>query len=366
MRHAFRLALLALLLAALVGCSNDDKGNNPGPQNTNSTTWDEAGQFWKATINASSSTTYAYYSFTTRDVVTLTDEQAKTATNWDVAFKRVFIKTNSGVSGPNDTKGIDLVTLGLVDKDEFSDVTAATIANVQAQSWFSDGYDFALDSIWNYNFQTHQLLPSQYVYVLSDATGHMVKFQITGILDGVAPPAMGKVIFRYVYQPDENSNAFDLPEVVDTVGPLAAGASVYYSFSQGNVVTPGSPTTSVEWDIKLSAYDVYLNNSIFGPGEVAAFAVYDGLTTKSSWDELTDLSEFGSIRWVTDQEQSIFTATEWYDYISGPGHTNPTLLSKRHTYVIQAAGKNYKVEIVSYYDPDTQASGTYTINWAEI
>ncbi|MCC6963932.1 MAG: hypothetical protein IT585_11825, partial [candidate division Zixibacteria bacterium] len=83
MKHLLRPVFSALLLAAVVGCSNDDKGNNPGPQNTNSTTWNEAGQYWTTILNADgSSGNYAYYSFTTRDVVTLSDAQAKASSNW--------------------------------------------------------------------------------------------------------------------------------------------------------------------------------------------------------------------------------------------------------------------------------------------
>ena len=48
-------------------------------------------------INATSSTTWKYFSFATNDTVTVTDPANSTA--WDLAFQRYRIKTNGGKSG---------------------------------------------------------------------------------------------------------------------------------------------------------------------------------------------------------------------------------------------------------------------------
>ncbi len=359
MKYALRFALSALLLAALFGCSNDDKGNNPGPQNTNSTTWDEAGQYWKATIDASSSTAYAYYSFETRDVVNLTDEQAKTANNWDVAFKKSYIKTNGGFSGPGNRSASNLTTAGVVGENQFSEVDMAEVSALQSGDWMQDGYDFALDSLWNYNFVTHQLTPKQYVYVLADANGNYVKFQLLEVIDGQAPPKQGRMVLKYVYQPIAASTDLTGTADIDTVD---AEDGFYYDFSAKAQVAIANPETSTDWDIRIYAYDVYLNGPLFGGGNASAFPIYDGLQDRTDFDGITNVNQYGPPRWVNDELQSAFTVSDWYNYNS----TTHQLTSKRHTYVIQSGGKNYKVEIVSYYDPDTQASGTYTINWAEI
>jgi len=360
MQHFKLFALLAVLLALLAGCSNDDKGNNPGPQNTNSTTWDEAGQYWKAILNADgSSGNYAYYSFTTRDVVTLTDAEAKASSNWHIAFKKSYIKTNGGFSGPGDVKAVDLTAAGVVGDNQFAEATAAKLASLEAGDWMSDAYDFALDSLWNYNPITHQLTPKRYVYVLSDAAGNYVKFQLLDVLAGQAPPQQGQMVLKYTYQPVAASLDLSGSYDVDTIDQENG---FYFDFSSGQVVTPGDPANSTDWDIRIYAYDVYLNGSIFGIGQAAAFPIYDGLQDRTDFDAVNNVNQFGPPRWVNDEMQSAFTVSDWYNY----NFSTHQLTSKRHTYVVQTGGKNYKVEIVSYYDPDTQASGTYTINWAEI
>ena len=362
MKYFKLLAGIAILAAALVGCSNDDNGTGPNqPDNTASTTWDGVGKFWVTKLNASAVLTsdYAYYSFAKRDTVSLTDAEAKTSNSWDIAFKKSYIKTNGGKSGPGDAKGVDLVTAGIVAEDQFEDVDMAELNAVEASDWMSDGYDFALDSLWNYNQATHQLSPKQYVYILSDAMGNMVKFQLLNTIGGGAPPQQGKMVIKYFYQPIVSSSSVAGDAEVDTID---APGGFYFDFSSGQVVTPADPVNSTDWDIRVYSYDIYLNGSIFGPGLGAGFPVYDGLVDKTDFDAVASVNQFGPPRWVLDESQSAFTVSDWYNY----NFANHQLTSKKHTYLVQVGGKSYKVFIVTYYDQDTQASGHYTINWVEL
>lgn len=361
MKYFKSISLLAFVLIAAVGCSNDN-GAGPGqPDNTASTTWDGVGKFWVTKLDASAvqNTNYAYYSFTTRDIVILTDEQAKSSNAWDIAFKKSYIKTNGGFSGPGDAKGVNLVTTGIVAENKFSDVGAAELAAVQTSQWMTDSYDFALDSLWNYNPVTHQLSAKKYVYILSDAAGNLVKFQLLDVIGGSQPPQQGKMVIKYFYQPAAGATSVAGDAEVDTVD---APGGFYFDFSTGQVVTPADPATSTDWDIRIYSYDVYLNGSIFGSGQGAAFPVYDGLVDRTDFDAVANVNQFGPPRWVLDEMQSAFTVSDWYDY----NFATHQLTSKKHTYLIQVGGKNYKVFIVSYYDQDTQASGHYTVDWAEL
>ncbi len=362
MRYFKVISLIALLMTAVVGCSNDDNGTGPDqPDNTASTTWDGVAKFWVTKLDASAtqSTNYTYYSFETRDVVTLTDEQAETSDTWDLAFKKSYIKTNGGFSGPGDAKGVNLVTASIVDEDEFAEVGATELAAVQSSQWMEDGYDFALDSLWNYNPITHQLSTKKYVYILSDAAGNMVKFQLLDVIGGSQPPAQGAMVIKYFYQPAVGATNVSGEAEVDTID---APNGFYFDFSSGQVVTPANPATSTDWDIRIYSYDVYLNGSIFGTGQGAAFPVYDGLVDRTDFDAVANINQFGPPRWVLDEMQSAFTITDWYNY----NFQTHQLSSKKNTYIVQVGGKSYKVFIVSYYNTDTQASGHYTINWAEL
>ncbi len=353
------LLSLLLSLVILTGCSNDDSTGPGTPDNTTTTTWDGVGQFWVTTLDATSYDQYTYYSFEDRDVVPLTDAQAATSMDWDIAFKRAFIKSNGGVSGPGGATSVDLVESGIVAANKFTEVTADDVDQLTSDQWMEDSYDLALDSLWIYNPITHQLLPKQYVYVLSDAEGHFVKFQLLGSFDDQQPPAQGKMILKYFYQPTLNDSSLVGTAEIDTVD---APNGFYYDFSSGQQVTPVDPQNSTAWDIYVEAYDIFLNSTVSGSGNVAAFAAYDGLSNKTDFDGLTAVNQFGDFRWVQDELASAFTATDWYNY----NFQTHTLTSKRHTYVVKSGGKNYKVEIVSFYGESSSDDAVYTIHWSEL
>ncbi len=361
MKYFKLIAAVAILAATLVGCSNDDKGTGP-TQNLpkHETVWDDADSVWVTTLQADGALgSYSYYSFADRNAVALTDAQAKSSTDWDIAFKKSYIKTNGGVSGNGGAKAVDLTVNGIVGADAFAEVDSSDAMAVQTGQWKTDVYDFALDSLWNYNQATHQLSTKQYVYILSDAMGNMVKFQLLNVIGGGQPPQQGAMVLKYFYQSNATSTALDGAAEVDTID---APGGFYYDFSSGRVVTPADPTSTKEWDIRIYSYDVFLNGSVFGPGLAAAFPVYDGLSDRTDFDAVTNVNQFGPPRWVADEMQSAFTATDWYDY----NFSTHVLTSKMNSYLVQVGGKTYKVEIVSYYDPDTQASGTFTFHWAEL
>lgn len=357
----FKLIAAGLVLTLLAfGCSNDDNGTGPGtPEGTNSTTWDGVGQFWVTTLDATSYDSYTYYSFDEKDVVVMTDATAEISMGWDIAFKRSFIKSNGGVSGPAGAKSADLVDLGIVEANKFTDVTSAHAEQVAEEEWMEDSYDFALDSLWNYNFQTHQVSAKQFVYVLTDAEGYYVKFQLLGTYDGLQPPQQGKMILKYFYQPTMDETSLVGAAEIDTVD---APDGFYYDFSSGQVVAPANPENSMDWDIHVESYDIFLNSSVSGSGQAAAFAAYDGLADKTDFDAVTDVNQFGQIRWVQDQLASAFTTKDWFNYNS----QTHVLTSKRHTYLVSAEGKTYKVEIVSFYGESTADDAIYTIHWAEL
>lgn len=366
MRATKFLTLAGIVLLLIAGCSSDsDKGTNtPEPTPfSNKTVQSSSGNYWISTLDASSYDTYVYYSFATKDVVNLTDEQAASSTEWDIALRREVVKLNGGESGPAGMSGVDLEEMSLADAGAFTGVTSSVLSNISTGDWITDGKSAAVDSVWHYNTQTHQLSPSQYVYILKDAVGHLVKFQITGIYDAQMPPAMGMIIIKYFYQPDLNSTLLSGTPEIDTVDGTTG--SFYYDFSSGSVVTPADPSNSTEWDIYMNAYDLYLNGGISGPGEAEAFPVYDGMTDKTDFNEVQDLANVMTVVWFTDQASSAFG--DWYDYSGAPLHL---LTSWEHVYVLKRGDTYYKVMIASYYDPaDPPSSSTaakYTIDWAEL
>jgi len=77
------LLLLALVLSVFTAC--DDSSDN---DNTSASF---------ITVDASSTTEWVYFSFENQDTVSVADPQE--SNDWDIAFKRMDFKTNSGTSG---------------------------------------------------------------------------------------------------------------------------------------------------------------------------------------------------------------------------------------------------------------------------
>ena len=86
-----------MLLACLafsfnfMACTDDD-GDGDGPEVDDSI---RTRTFESADYNSG----WKYFSFKKGDFVELTTEQATTSLEWDVAFNRYYVKTNSGTSG---------------------------------------------------------------------------------------------------------------------------------------------------------------------------------------------------------------------------------------------------------------------------
>lgn len=345
---------LSLLVFAGLGCSNNDATNPTAPTGTNSTTRHASGDYWVTQVDATSYDEPVYYSFAAKDVLSL----GKPAANdWDVAFKRSVISTNGGESGSGDVVGVDLTALGIA--GDFVDVTAGDANQVAADDWVSDGKKLVLDGYYTYNMQTHAMTVTRNVYALRDAAGRYLKLQILEINGGGAPPAMGSFVLKYVYQPEAGNTDLSGPAQIDTVD--GSSGEFYYDFSSGSVVSPADPSASLDWDIKVSNYDIFLNSSFSGPGQAGANPVYalvDGMSDPTDFAFYTQAVAVAQA-YALDAEESVFG--EWYDY-DGQTHS---LISKGHVYLLKSAGIYYKVKIETYYGING-VSGNFIWYWEEL
>jgi hypothetical protein len=351
------LGVLAILTIGLAGCSNDDDAPPTGPVGTNSTTRDATGKFWVTRVDATSDNDFAYYSFAQKDLVALTAQQAQSSTTWDLAFQRSVIITNSGQSGPGDVEGVDLNALG--DATPFTSVSAANISSIPKSSWQTDGEKLVIDDYYTYDPQTHTMDLTQYVYAMMDASGHYVKFQFLELLGGGAPPAMGNFVIKYVHQSEAGNADLSGPARVDTVD--GSSGMFYYDFSSGAAVNPADPANSLDWDIKVSSYNVYLNSSFSGAGNAAANPVYALFDNMADWTDFEFYTEAVAVPQAYAQDELGSVFTNWYDY-NGQTHT---LASKGHTYVLKVGEKSYKLRIDTYYG-DTGQSGNIIWHWEEL
>jgi hypothetical protein len=199
------------------------------------------------------------------------------------------------------------------------------------------------------------------VYVLKDAEGKYVKFQVIEMSGGGMPPDMGTVVCRFVHAGDGS----DVSGAPDTVTLDVGSGTGYVDFSTGMEVTPADPENSSDWDIAFTAYEIHLNNSLFGPGAATAYPAYsdtDLMPDPTDFDGLTD-APTQSQGYYPDQFESALTG--WYIYTGPPNHR---LLSKDHVYLIDTGDAIYKLQIYSYYTniEGSETSAWYTFNWLEL
>jgi hypothetical protein len=351
------MPILALaMIAAIVGCS-DKKTTNPNPPvNSGVTVWDSAGGYWLSTVDGSSYTSSKYCSFSAKDTVSITDEQALTDTSWDIAFRRTVVKTNSGISGIKNVRVANLAMAHSPDSIDFNGVVDTT--GVMSRDWISDSYAYAVGDWYTYDQMHHTMDLTNYVYTLKDAEGKYVKFTVSGLYGGGMPPNMGNIVIRYVYA----ASGTDISGVGETDTIIVGADTAYFDFSSGETVTPADPSSSLDWDFAIAAYDIHLNSSMFGIGQAAAYLNTDSLgNPRTDFDNIAQ-AETQPTAYFQDAAGSAFT--EWYDY----NENTHQLTSKGHVYLVRVGANIYKMQISSYYANvnGTPTSGWYTFKWLKL
>jgi len=354
MTARFILVFLALAAALFIaGCSDDKPTSINPPSNTSTTTWNSAGYWDTIDLDASSYDDYIFYSFSRRDTVTLTLEQALGSTAWDLGFRRVSILVNSGASGAGSTRALDLTAAGELDTTEF--LSFNDISTVDTSGMQSGSYQLNIDEWYSYNPVTHQLDLTNYVYIMADAIGGFVKLQVIGMENPGMPPDMGTISIQNIYSDDRSFN--ESPDTL--IFDATSGGPFYVDFSSGATVNPPDPRTSTEWDLELVSYEIHQNNTIFGPGNAGTYEV---------WQDQNDPTDFSFTHALPDSVPTFpddygSPCTDWYNYTGPPNHL---ILAKGNIMLIRSGNTSIKLQIQSYYNHDGGGDGFYTFRWLEM
>ncbi len=146
---------------------------------------------------------YTYVSLKTGTRVDITDKAAFDSTEWDLAFKRATIHTNSGDAGPGmggaaflSGKTFDAVT-----------VTDGTAAMLKSEDWFDADCQPYLDATnaiktsmygwYNYDEATMKVTPKDGVYIVKGAAGDLYKLAIENYY-GTETGGTGTVSAKYI------------------------------------------------------------------------------------------------------------------------------------------------------------------------
>ncbi len=346
-------ASAALLLA--IGCSDDKptSSNNGDQAQFNRTEWNDQG-YWDVVLDATNSDHFVYYSLAAEDTVDISDEEAQSSTAWDIAFKRSVVVLNGGVSGPGEVSGVDLAALGHPDSTDFP--AFDDLGFISDSDWLSDSFNLTISDWYIYDPQTHTISLSHYVYIMKDAEGNYVKFQVILMQGNGMPPDMGTISVQYDYAGESP----DFPGNPDTISfDGSSGGPVYIDFSAGAVTNPPDPSNSTEWDILFEAYEVLQNCTLFGIGSAATYPVWMDQGDPADFYETTSAPEEPNA-YFPDDFGSVFS--NWYAYSGPPLHR---LTSYERVYVARNGGNRYKMQILNYYqDIDGEpVSGYYAFRW---
>ncbi len=135
-------------------------------------------------IDASNPANWTYFSFKSGEVTAVDDPE--TSTEWDIAFNRFKIKTNSGVSGQlgfgaYNAGTVDFESLRMVNPEGYEvDVTLTDPMPPNPQYPGSQ----VMESWYNYNHETHEVTSKNEVYVIQHEMDKYAKIQMLSYQDG--------------------------------------------------------------------------------------------------------------------------------------------------------------------------------------
>ncbi len=336
---------------------------------------------------------YTYFSFSSGQVVALTDAEAATSSDWDIAFKRANVKFNGGVSGPKgvggyftgnnsdayDSSGDPILSWfqGATADTELPDFDAVGVAQIPASAAFvTDAIELAVqsdgttDSWWSED-QTSGAVSanSGNWWALKSAGGDSyIKVHVTAISEDVTN-GVGRITLEWAYQaPGEagfadNTTGDSAAFVVEV--PLAGG-STYVDFdTQATTPDPSALTgwdLNVQYDSAADAYRIALNGGASGRGSAQGFGPVtdpDAYTTGARGTAAGQVPIYFS-----DATGGIFVESPWYGYnLTG---SDNRLWPNYRVYLIKTGSEVYKLQILSYYHPQATTSAWYSIRYQKV
>jgi hypothetical protein len=341
MKQSFKLAAVISLGVLLTACGSydenteDSSSDNSGSENYTTVTG----------INASSA--FAYYDLDTNTQLELTDEQAGTNTEWDMAFYSTSIILNGNASGSGDVKAFftannsdfyDVNGDAVVDK--FTSATPETeLEDFLAVTEYAASTDFIYDQLdtifgtdfYSYNFTNHEITANdgQYYLLKSGETYYKVRVTSASNLDGgVAGSALTEFTIGFQEKATDDQT-FSAEQAIQIA---QCDTQHYFDFSANSDVTE-----SDAWDISVLCDSIEVQ---LGDG-VEAYAFVGDETTDNAVVAAPD----DSLK--SDTLESVFkNQFPWYKYNLEGNHK---MWSQYGVYFVQTPNDTYKLQVTSYY-----------------
>lgn len=351
---------------------------------------------------------YTYFSFSTGQVVALSDADAVTSTDWDIAFKRANVKLNSGISGPKGVVGYftgnNAEAYGPDGSDaddkpdpilswfqtataetELPDFEAVTAAQIPADTEFKMDKlvpairgDGTASGWWFYHGAPTYAVTAVDTnwWIIKSAEGNSyAKFHVADLVRDDAA-GVRRFTIEWYYQGPAPATEFGAGLQTRVVEVPLAGGAKYVDFDAS--ADDADPANVPGWDFKIEfdaaarEYRIALNGGVSGSGSAAAFGPIpltdpDDESTQEP-DDMDDYTMANMVpHYATDRPGGIFVDSSWYAYggdFSPPvGHQ---LWPNYRVYLIKTGSEAYKFQILSYYHPQAATGAWYTIRYQNV
>lgn len=307
---------------------------------------------------------WTYFNFSTNEVIDINDAEADDSLEWHIAFKRVGVRLNGGISGPGSVSGaiIDAQSEfydenGEPDLTVFSGATADGQLSAVSDNVASGELSFITDreipavngegqdqdaSWWIYNASEHSVNANPDVwYVIRGAEGDSFsKLHVTDIQQS------DRQITVELFLQSLGTDLFATDSVIWTAAIGADGGSLCYDFDQ--TVEVDCRAQSDTWDIQLEVssdgrgWSIWTNGEVRGSGtEGASFGPL------SSESQMAFVSAASVPNYFSDTSGGIFADQNWYEYNLEGNHR---IWPNYRVYAVKAGETTYKMQMLSYYD----------------
>lgn len=351
------LPAAAVLALALAGCEGESTAppidTTPG----------------ELVIDASSSTGFTYFSFSTGGTVTVTNPA--TDTNWDLAFRRFEIRTNSGVAGPKGVTAFNLAeaspptaqqVIGRTAENQLPAFVAVGAAQVPPAAQFR-GDDLGPDfTSWFRAVSTSLIVANpQAVWKVRLAGGRgfaVVRVDSINVTGVASTPSLNYLRLSYRLQ---NGAALGAEQRVG--GAVTNQAPTYYSLATGQVVQPNG----CNWDLRaLNGVELQVNSS---PGCGTGTFPVDVSQPFASVTRADDAPTYGAfMSRVSGPIPASFDDPKGpflYNLVPNPNGA-PLLFPTYNIYLVRVGNAVYKLQVLDYYSRPEGRSGFPRIRYARI
>jgi hypothetical protein len=326
-----RRAVAAAALAIVPACS-DSTTEPPAPPVTS-----------ELTVDASAAPAYVKLGDPASSV-SVADPSS--STEWDLAFFATGVTVNGGAAGRGGVTAHCLCANASATVAELQAMTPAnqlaafeaiTSTNVPASTAFiADELNPAIHGWFTGTAASAAAVPTRSWIIRRTAGGVILgKFRVTAV-SGATPTTAGTITVEYAIQPTAGA-AFG---AVTTRTVDLTGAPVYLDLATGPV------SSTANWDLRLTGYEIRLNGGVSGTGGVSAV-----IDESTPFTQITAqyASSAPPVAYRSDSYGGVFVNSPWYRYnITG---TDNQIWPNFNVYLIRRGETVYKVQIISYYGP---------------